>query len=160
MWVDVLRRLSEQPLVVTAVAFAIACIIALIAQRFMRPSFRRRALMTENELEFHRRLLTALPDAEIWPQVPILALLEPRSRRGSVLWRRGFKMISNRRVDWVIAKRGNPLLIVELDDKTHDAGNDKKRDQLLASCNFPVLRYGSQFKPLPEEIRRDVMKVL
>ena len=154
-----LRWISENQLSALGACLLLLVIVAVLAHRYAsRPSFKRRALMTDNEQEFHRRLLAALPDLEIWPQVPIFALIEPTSRQGSARWKRGLRLISNRRVDWVIARRGTPVLVIELDDKTHDAKNDKRRDQLLASCDFHVLRVKSHQRPSPDEIRRDVLQ--
>lgn len=154
-----LRWIFENQLAALGACLLLLVIVAVLAHRYAsRPSFKRRALMTDNEQEFHRRLLTALPDLEVWPQVPIFALVEPTSRQGSARWKRGLRLISNRRVDWVIARRGLPILIIELDDKTHDARNDKRRDQLLASCDLHVLRFKSHQRPSPDEIRRDVLQ--
>lgn len=161
MQMPTLRWISDNQLPVLVACVLLLALVALAAHRYaFRPSFRRRELLTENEREFHRRLLSALPDLEIWPQVPIFALIEPESRQGSARWKRGLRLISNRRVDWVIAKRGKPLLVIELDDKTHDPKSDKKRDQILASCDFHVLRYKSHLKPSSDEIRRDVMQAI
>lgn len=156
-----LRWISENQLPMLGTCFLLLVVVAIFAHRYaFRPSFKRKHLLTENEREFHRRLVAALPDLEIWPQVPIFALIEPESRQGSARWRRGLRLISNRRVDWVIATRGNPILVIELDDKTHNPKADKKRDQILASCDFHVLRYKSNLKPSADEIRRDVMQAI
>jgi hypothetical protein len=156
-----LRWISDHQLLLLAAALFILAVVAVCAHRYaFRPSFRRRRLMTDNEIEFHRRIITALPEFEIWPQIPIFALIEPRSRQGSVRWKRGLRLISNRRVDWVIAQYGKPILVIELDDKTHDPRSDKKRDQILGSCNFPVIRYKSQSKPSADQIRLDVLQAI
>lgn len=157
----VLQWITENQLRLLGVALATLILVACFAHRYaFRPSFKRRMLMTDNELEFHRRISAALPEFEIWPQVPIFALIEPQSRQGSARWRRGLRLISNRRVDWVIARNAKPLVVIELDDKTHDPKSDKRRDQILASCDFHVIRYKSHKKPSPDEIRNDVLQAI
>lgn len=154
-----LRWISEHQLFILATILVALTLVAFVAHKFaFRPSFKRRQLMTDNEIEFHRRLNAALPDFEIWPQVPIFALIEPQSRQGSARWKRGLRLISNRRVDRVIAQRGRLMLVIELDDKTHDPKSDKKRDQILASCEFHVLRYKSHQKPSSDTIRDDILQ--
>jgi hypothetical protein len=103
--------------------------------------------MTDNEREFYRRLIAAFPECQIWPQVPNLAMLRPDAKDGSrALWR-GFRMISNTRVDWVLLRDLQILAIIELDDRTHDARKDAKRDQILAFCGYKVVPFNSRRRP-------------
>ncbi len=112
--------------------------------------------MTPNEAEFHQRLTRALgPGQELFPQIPILALLEPQDRRGTTAFRKAFGRVSNRRVDWIVSDRGRTT-VVELDDRTHDAGKDRERDRILASCGYRVIRYDSRQKPSVDRIRTDL----
>src|SRR4051812_42354888 len=78
------------------VLLALALVLALLWARRVR--YRRTSVMTANEREFYQRLLEAFPDCEIWPQVPILALLRPDAKEGSRTFWVGFKQISNARV--------------------------------------------------------------
>jgi hypothetical protein len=117
-----------------------------------RPRYRRQSIMTENEREFYQRLLKACPDCEIWPQVPLLALIRPDAKEGTRTFWLAFKLISNTRVDWVIAQDMQVLAIVELDDRSHDAKRDAKRDQILKSCGYRVLRFPSKGRPDPQQI--------
>lgn len=154
-----LRWIFEHELATLAIASVAAFAVGLLGLKLtFRPSFKPRPLLTDNEREFHRRIRAALPDFDVWPQVAMLALIEPKSRQGSYPWKRAFSLISNRRVDWVIARQGNPVLVIELDDRTHNAKRDKKRDQILSSCQIHVLRYKSHQKPSVDEIRHDVFK--
>lgn len=123
-----------------------------------RTSFSRVDIMTPNEVEFYNRLVEALPHLNIWPQVPLLALLEPKGLRRNGHMQSAFRMISNRRVDWVIAQNHVPLLVIELDDRTHNRRADRRRDKILNSCGYPVLRYESRLKPTPNTIADDVKK--
>ncbi len=132
----------------------VAFIAALVWARRIR--YRRGSVMTANEREFYQRLLTALPDCEIWPQVPLLALVRPDAREGSRTFWVAFKQISNARVDWVIARDMEVIAIIELDDRSHDAKRDAKRDQILKSCGYRVLRFQSGKRPDPERIHEAV----
>jgi hypothetical protein len=132
------------------VLLALALIVALIWARRVR--YRRMPIMTANEREFYQRLLKAFPDCEIWPQVPILALLRPEAKEGSRTFWVAFKQISNMRVDWVIARNMEVIAVIELDDRSHDAKRDARRDQILKSCGYRVLRYQSNKRPEPEQI--------
>lgn len=139
------------------VGLGLAIAVAIGLSR--RSPYRRKPLMTDNEREFHGRLLRAIagrPSVALYPQVPILALLEPASGRGTHGYRNAFQAISNRRVDWVI-EDGDRMTIVELDDRTHDPAKDRRRDAILTGCGYRVLRYPSRAKPSPTELRRDLL---
>jgi hypothetical protein len=136
------------------VLLGLALILALLWARRVR--YRRTSVMTANEREFYQRLLTALPECEIWPQVPILALLRPDAKEGSRTFWVAFKQISNMRVDWVIARDMEVIAVIELDDRSHDAKRDAKRDQILKSCGYRVLRFQSNRRPEPDQIRESV----
>ena len=123
-----------------------------------RPRYRRQPIMTANEREFYGRLVAACPDCQIWPQVPILALVRPEAKEGTRAFWLAFRMISNTRVDWVIARDMEVLAIVELDDRTHDARKDARRDQVLKSCGYRVIRFGSKNRPDPQQIHEAVFR--
>lgn len=114
--------------------------------------------MTVNEREFYQRLTTAFPDCEIWPQVPILALVRPEAKEGTRAFWLAFRKISNARVDWVIAQGTDVLAIVELDDRSHDARKDARRDQILKACGYRVLRFNSSRRPDPYQLQEALFR--
>lgn len=134
-------------------------VIGILAFVFFarKPRFKQQSLMTANEREFYGRLLAAFPECQIWPQVPLLALLRPDAKGGSRAFWRGFRMISNARVDWVVVDNLEVLAIIELDDRTHDGRKDAKRDQILASCGYRIVRFDAKRRPSPKQIRRAVI---
>ena len=109
-------------------------LLVLVLFLTRKPRYRRSTIMTENEREFYGRLLAACPDCQIWPQVPILALVRPDAKEGSRAFWLAFKRISNTRVDWAIVQDLEVIAIVELDDRSHDARKDMQRDRILKSC--------------------------
>lgn len=124
-----------------------------------RPRFKRCMVMTANEREFYQRILKACPDCEIWPQVPLLALVRPEGREGSRAFWTAFRQISNARVDWVIARDMEVLAVLELDDRSHDAKRDARRDEILKGCGYRVLRFPSKNRPDPQQIHDAVFAV-
>ena len=121
-----------------------------------KPRFRRRSIMTENEWEFYQRLLAACPECQIWPQVPILALLRPDAKEGSRTFWVAFRRISNMRVDWAVVRDTEVVAIVELDDRSHDVRKDAQRDNILRSCGYRVVRFNSKNRPEPRRIHEAV----
>lgn len=118
--------------------------------------FKAKPLLTANELEFLARLEAAAPELRFFPQVAMGALLDPSVPRsdGKAYYRlRG--MFSQKIVDFVAQARsdGSIVAIIELDDRTHHAERDSKRDVMLASAGYRIVRWNSKEKPDAAAIR-------
>lgn len=94
--------------------------------------------MTANELEFFGRLVAALPDYYIFPQVALSALLDAASPDKKTA--HGDRLrIAQQRADFVVCtKSGELLAVVELDDKTHTRAKDQLRDALFVAVVGPA----------------------
>ena len=121
----------------------------------------RRRILTANEEEFFHRLLRALPDHHVFPQVAVSAIIKPidalkpeKDRHDSV-----FRKFSQKKSDFVICSHQslNVVAVIELDDKSHtDPDKDWRRDGLLRAGGYITLRYLSRNKPSEAKIRRDL----
>lgn len=121
------------------------------------PAYKRRAIMTENEMEFFGRLVAALPEHYIFPQVGMTALLESAAiDRGHAHSDR--LRIAQQRIDYVVCnRRCEVVAVVELDDKTHSSAKDQVRDGRLAQGGFRTVRFESRQRPSPGVIRAAVL---
>jgi very-short-patch-repair endonuclease len=144
---------------VVAIAAAGAVALAFLKGRLAQggdAKFRAKPLLTANEIEFLSRLEAAAPELRFSPQVAMGALIEPavpRSDRKAYYRLRG--MFSQKIVDFVAQRRtdGQIVAIIELDDRTHDAGRDAKRDEMLKSAGYRTIRWKSTAKPDAAGIR-------
>jgi hypothetical protein len=120
-------------------------------------TYRRRKFMTDNEEEFFGRLVVALPDHYIYPQVAMSALLDPASsdRRTA----HGDRLrIAQQRVDYVVCtRRCEVVAVVELDDKTHSRAKDELRDVRLEQAGIRTVRFQARNKPKVETIRTMIL---
>jgi hypothetical protein len=113
--------------------------------------------MTDNEAEFFGRIVVALPDHYIFPQVAMSALLDTassdkRTAHGDRL------RIAQQRVDYVVCtKRCEVVAVVELDDRTHSRANDQLRDARLEQGHIRTVRFQARSKPGVEAIRAMVL---
>ncbi|MFC5478515.1 DUF2726 domain-containing protein [Massilia suwonensis] len=116
-------------------------------------AYRRRKLMTENELEFFGRLVAALPDHYIFPQVAMSALIEAASSDKKLA--HGDRLrIAQQRVDYVVCTQAGELVaVVELDDRSHSGAKDQLRDSRLEQAGIRTVRFQSRSKPTPAAIR-------
>jgi hypothetical protein len=120
-------------------------------------AYRQHALMTDNELEFFSRLVAALPEHYIFPQVAMSALLEPSSSDKKVAHSDRLR-IAQQRIDYVVCnKRCEVVAVVELDDRTHSRAKDKVRDDRLAGAGIRTVRFQARQKPAVDAIRAAVL---
>lgn len=142
-------------LTLAAVAGAVGVGVAVLKAKLAaggedKAKFKRKSLLTANELEFLGRLEAAAPELRFCPQVSMGALLDPAvSRNDGKAYYRMRGMFSQKIVDFVAQRRsdGAILAIIELDDRTHDGNRDARRDSMLASAGYKVIRWHSKTKP-------------
>jgi L-asparagine transporter-like permease len=114
--------------------------------------YKRGKLMTENELEFFGRLINAMPNHYIFPQVSMGALLEASSRDKKQAHSDRLR-IAQQRVDYVVCdSTGAIVVVVELDDRTHSSAKDRTRDERLMQADIRTVRFQSKDKPTPQAI--------
>lgn len=138
--------------------FAIIFIVAMLSSKKPKKEeltekeykYKAKSLMSDNEFEFFNRLVKALPEYYVFPQVSMGAILyaEKNSKQGT----RG--TFAQKRVDYIIYKNQSIVAIIELDDKTHIKVNDEKRDNMLHQAGYKTIRFESKNKPSIEEIRK------
>ena len=118
--------------------------------------FKARPMLTANELEFLGRLERAVPEYRFHAQVSMGALLEPAiaKKLNGREYMRARGMFSQKIVDFVAQRRDNGQIvaIIELDDRTHNAEKDAKRDAMLQQAGYRVMRWTSRSKPATAEI--------
>lgn len=121
------------------------------------PQVKAKPLLTDNELEFLNRLEAAAPELRFHAQTCMGALLQPTVNRKEDA--KTYMAIRGRfaqsMVDFVAQRKDNGKIvaIVELDDKTHSAEKDQRRDALTQEAGYRTIRWDSRKKPSTEEIR-------
>lgn len=150
------------PTAAIAVAIALSLLIALglvICFRRRPPGFQvgKRALLTENEKDFLDRLEDAFPEYRIMAQVSMGALMAPAVRGGSRDYLSIRARFSQKVVDYVVLDDAlEVVVLVELDDRTHNPDRDAVRDAMTAAAGYVTLRYESRDKPTAADIRADL----
>lgn len=132
---------------------AAALVMVLWRKAPRRYPYCARAPLTPNEAEFFARLVAAFPEGFVFPQVSMGALIEPKG--GTPKDRlAAFRAISQKRVDYVVCDSELAVVcVVELDDRTHDATADQRRDAVLQSAGIQTMRWQSRCKPASHEVR-------
>jgi hypothetical protein len=120
-------------------------------------TYKQRNLMTDNEAEFFGRLVVALPDHYIFPQVAMSALLDSTSGDKRTAHADRLR-IAQQRVDYVVCtKRCEVIAVVELDDRTHSRAKDQLRDARLEQGRIRTVRFQARSKPGVDAIRTMIL---
>lgn len=122
--------------------------------------FRPKTFMTNNEVDFFHKLKSACAsDYVIFAQVSMGALLDTKIARENPKYWQIRASFSSKILDFVICDPTNlsPLLIVELDDKTHNFDKDKVRDSFTALGGYKTVRFWSKNKPTVAELRTSIL---
>ena len=144
---------------ICAAVLLVSILLMALLLRDGGPKYRPIPIMTANELEFFRRIGKAVPEAFVFPQVAMSALIAPNDTDGKKRMA-AFRKISQKRVDWAIYTQDMKLVcVVELDDRTHNRENDALRDALLDSAGIPTVRWDSRQKPPVGEIRKTLVEL-
>lgn len=147
-------------IIFAAVVILLAGAALALAKANLRPvsgTYRRRKLMTENEAEFFGRLVNALPDHYIFPQVSMAAVIEPASGDRKQAHSDRLR-IAQKRIDFVVCDASCEIVaVVELDDRTHSRAKDQVRDERLGQAGVRTIRFQSRSKPTPEAIRKTIL---
>ena len=147
------------------VAGAGAAVLAILKAKLPagggdKARFKAKPLLTPNEREFLARLEAAAPELRFFPQVAMGALIAPavpHSDRKAYSRLRG--MFSQKIVDFVAERRadGSIVAVIELDDRTHNIDKDARRDDMLKSAGYRIVRWNSKMKPDVAGIRAALM---
>lgn len=141
-----------------ALAIGVGVGFALSLQKSQAGSLRfsQKQFLTPNELEFYRRLSTAVGDKFlIMCQVSMGALIDNGLRPTHPRYWEARLKFSSKICDYVLCdkKSLSPVLVVELDDVTHNRDKDRNRDNFLALSGLRTVRFWSRNKPSPSHIR-------
>lgn len=124
--------------------------------------YRAKPIMTRNEHGFYWQLVKGCPRGyQVFSQVSMGALMASMADDDE-LSRSDFYFIAARRVDFVVwrADRNEVVLLIELDDRTHDLDKDRERDALTKTAGFDTWRIQSSQKPTIPEIRQHLDRVI
>lgn len=127
--------------------------------------YRAAPLMSRYEQVFFQRLREALPEYEIFPQVPLAAFIRvDRKKAGKNYWLNSYRWqnrIGQQRVDYLVCHKDavTAVAAIELDDPSHEAEEanerDTKKNKSLADAAVRLIRWRVERMPKAEDIRRE-----
>jgi len=121
----------------------------------------RKSVLTDAEIHFHRILLSAGPEAAIFPKVRVADVMDAEKRYSG-----DFLRISQKHFDWVLChpRTFEPLVVIELDDSSHGLGrqkkNDRVKDDAAAEAGIALLRFPWSRSYDEDEVRDRIAAVV
>ena len=106
---------------------------------------RKAPFLRDDEIHLYERLVIALRNAHVFPQVAMSAFVQQKGKEYGAR-----SLFAQKYVDYLVCERGTmrPLYVIELDGASHGSAQAKKRDgqknQVLESAGIPIKRYTSK----------------
>jgi hypothetical protein len=148
-------------LIIALIVIALFLLLRQLTLPRRLPYTKRESLLTKSELKFYRSLQQAVAgDWEIFAMVRIADLV--RVQKGVTKYQSWLNKILAKHVDFVICDLAtfNPLVAIELDDKSHNRPHRQQRDQLVnqifESAEFPLIRVKIQSTYDVKKIRKTI----
>lgn len=126
--------------------------------------YKQAPVMSRHELAFLKQLRTALPECEIFPQVPLAAFIRiDRQKAGASFYKNSYRWqnrIGQQRVDFLVCLRSSMEVVsaIELDDPSHEndeaQSRDQKKDKSLLDAGVKLIRWRVENPPTTENIRQ------
>ncbi|MCK6389644.1 MAG: DUF2726 domain-containing protein [Azonexus sp.] len=131
--------------------------------------YRQAPVMSRYELEMFERIKVALPECEVFPQVPLASFIRIDAKRaGARLATNSYRWqnrIGQQRVDFLVCLRKDMSTVaaIELDDPSHESADaqrrDAKKNKSLSDANVALIRWRVEAMPVAGEIRQAFMRM-
>ncbi|MBN2974130.1 DUF2726 domain-containing protein [Sphingomonas sp. NPDC019816] len=151
-----------------ATVFLIVCaviILALVksaAAPSGPPAPVAKRFLTDRELAMLAAIERALPAHRIHAQVAMGALLQVPRRLGRKVSPADRNSFSQKIIDFVVQDRetGTIVALIEVDDYTHNAATDAKRDAMTSGAGYTTIRIAAKTKPTLANVREALAPLL
>ena len=129
--------------------FVAAVVLAEIIRFYKKHTYhykKRENFLTKHELGFYRRLCNAVHsnrNVVVFSKVRLADIIEPKFSGSN--WQAQFNKIQAKHVDFLLcdATDVQPILVIELDDRSHDRPDRRERDafvdRALSQAGIPIL---------------------
>lgn len=128
---------------------------------------RKKYLMTQSENIFFKLLIASVGDQmNVFPQVRLSSLLYRAKGIERRYWHAALARINQKSVDYVLCDKvtGEILLVIELDDITHDTVIRKQRDSdvnaMLKEAGMPLMRFRNVANLTQDMIKSQIYEIL
>lgn len=118
--------------------------------------------LTDRELAMLAAIERILPAHRVHAQVAMGALLQISRRVGRTTTPADRNSFSQKIVDFVVQDRNSGAIValIEVDDYSHNAARDAKRDQMTGRAGYTTIRIPGRARPTLTDVRRALAPIL
>jgi hypothetical protein len=154
-----MSHFSEPTSILIVCGFALICLcyFVLWPLRAKPSDFIPTPIMTSPEIVFYRKIVRAVPELAVFPQVSMSGIMQPSHSKRDGEFFKLFNKIAQKRIDYVICDPRQEFAVVcliELDDSSHNPKKDALRDSLTNDAGYRTIRFPNAKKPSMVEIAR------
>lgn len=125
----------------------------------------RAEILSPAERDFLPVLDAAIPECRILAQVAMSALVTTRDGIDRTRAFRARNRFDRKRIDFLACTpEGQALVVIELDDSSHDGpvaqARDAKRDAMLLAAGYPTVRISNRPWPTAAQVRAAVLPAI
>lgn len=140
-------------LILAAVLFVVV-VVAISAEGDKTLSVEAKPLLTKREREALRAIEAALPQHRVHAQVAMGALIKVKAGLSAKTRASTRNRFAQKIVDFVAEdRRSGELLLIEVDDRTHNASKDKQRDAITVAAGYRTIRIPAGTRLSPDTVR-------
>lgn len=165
------RGLGSGTFTAIVVVLAIVIVIAMVLAKragigISEPEspYAPKSLMTRSEMAFFEKLCDAASRAGaegVFPQVAMAAIVTTRKGLDQSTRMSARGRFSRKMIDFVLVDGSmRVMLLVELDDPTHDAAKDADRDSITAAAGYRTLRIADGRRTSVAELERSIRSAI
>ena len=158
--------MNGQSLLILVIAGVVIATFAILnglpKRQLSRLKVRPKPLMTPAERRVCLMIERAMPSARVHSQVSMGAIMNPAKGLSKSEWWTTFNKFSSKRVDFVVEDphSGRIILLVELDDRSHDRRSDTDRDALTRHAGYTTVRLPAGERPTQTSVERHIEAAL
>lgn len=117
----------------------------------------RTPFLSVPEQNMYRRLVEALPEHVVLAQVAFSQMITVEGGNRKENFRK-FGTARQKVADFVVCDKSFEVIaVIELDDSTHSAGKDEKRDEIIREAGSKTVRWRVTRLPSPTDIRVQIL---
>lgn len=145
-------------------AVVIILIMGFSGKKQKPVQYKAKLLLTKHEFWFYNSLkaVTEPMGLQILAKIRLADLVDPMPNADRKEWYRDFAKVQSKHIDFAICDNMKVLLLIELDDKSHEQAERQERDvfvnAVLSSAGYTLIRTYGETEPIKQALDEKMRK--
>ncbi len=139
-------------------AIVIIVIMGFSGKKSKPVQYKPKLLLTKHEFWFYNSLkkVTEPLGLQILAKIRLADLVDPMPNADRKEWYRDFAKVQSKHIDFAVCDNMKVILLIELDDKSHEQSERKERDvfvnAVLSSAGYTLIRTYGETEPIKQAL--------